>query len=288
MTDEWPSCPFHSPATPCCSVLCVSPAQENTQLTANEPCPQDRKLCPQYSEPCLQDDEQLCVDGGNPPKMFKFSTEEDIEELNKGVIPLNTSRSTKWAVKTFELWCQARNLEKSTENVPESLLRSPNISDLNKYLSMFVVEARKANGDEYPPATLHQILCGLLRFMREVTPDCPNFWNKADTRFKRLQNTLDAHFHRLHAKGIGRNVQHAEVFTVEEEDLLWESGVCGLDTPVALQNAAFYVVGKMFCLRGGIEHRELKLSQFHRFPNPTGICTFQNKKWILQEAPCKE
>ena len=36
--------------------------------------------------------------------------------------------------------------------------------------------------------------------------------------------------------------------------------MCGLNSPTALQNAAFYVVGKMFCLRGGAEHRELKKS----------------------------
>ena len=35
-------------------------------------------------------------------------------------------------------------------------------------------------------------------------------------------------------------------------------------TPTGLQNAAFFVVGKMFCLRGGQEHRNLQLSQFKR------------------------
>ena len=32
-------------------------------------------------------------------------------------------------------------------------------------------------------------------------------------------------------------------------------------TPTGLQNAAFFVVGKMFCLCGGQEHRQLQLSQ---------------------------
>lgn len=36
-------------------------------------------------------------------------------------------------------------------------------------------------------------------------------------------------------------------------------------TPVGFQNAAFFVVGKMFCLRGGREHRGLQLSQLKRF-----------------------
>ena len=112
--------------------------------------------------------------------------------------------------------------------------------------------------------------------MREISPNCPNFLNKQDERFKKLHNTLDSHFHKLHSQGVGRNVQHAEVFTVEEEDKLWETNVCGLNTPTALQNAAFYVVGKIFCLRGGIEHRELKLSLMHRFANPDRYLYIEN------------
>ena len=36
-------------------------------------------------------------------------------------------------------------------------------------------------------------------------------------------------------------------------------------TPTGLQNVAFFVVGKMFCLRGGQQHRGLRLSQLKRF-----------------------
>ena len=36
------------------------------------------------------------------------------------------------------------------------------------------------------------------------------------------------------------------------------------DTPTGLQNAAFFVVGKMLCLQGQ-EHRVLQLSQLKQF-----------------------
>ena len=42
----------------------------------------------------------------------------------------------------------------------------------------------------------------------------------------------------------------------------------GTTTPRALQNAAFFIVGEMFSLRGGQELRELKLSQVVRHDNP--------------------
>lgn len=112
--------------------------------------------------------------------------------LAKEVTPQNTSRSTKWALKTFESWCDAHNVDRGVESVPPNLLTVPDIDQLNKFLSHFVVEARKANGEKYPPATLHQILCNI---MREITPDCPKFLNKMDKRFHKLHGTLDAHFH---------------------------------------------------------------------------------------------
>ncbi len=38
----------------------------------------------------------------------------------------------------------------------------------------------------------------------------------------------------------------------------------GVEDPVSLQRAVFFSNGKSFCLRGGNEHRELKLSQLKR------------------------
>ena len=49
---------------------------------------------------------------------------------------------------------------------------------LNTHLSRFVVETRKSNGEAYPPATLHQLLCGVLRHMRDCNHGCPNFLDK--------------------------------------------------------------------------------------------------------------
>ena len=87
------------------------------------------------------------------------------------------------------------------------------------------VETRKSNGLMYPPSTLHQLLCGILRRMRELNLNYPNFLDKSDNRFWSLQSTLDSYFHKLHSEGIGRKVKHAEVITTDEGDQLWESGV---------------------------------------------------------------
>ena len=148
---------------------------------------------------------------------------------------------------------------------PANPIRDSNIftctdpQTLNSTLSKFIVETRKSNGpgELYPSQTLHQLLCGVLRHMCNKNPACPNFMDKKDARFSQLHKTLDSYFHKLHSEGVGRQTKHAEVVTSDEEDQLWKEGVMNTTTPMGLQNAAFFIVGKMFCLRGGQEHRGL-------------------------------
>ena len=161
-----------------------------------------------------------------------------------------------WALKNFQDWMTNRNLQNPADPVPSDILEC---YDPVK----FVVETRKSTGEHYPPATLHQLLCGILRHMRSKNRAAPNFLDKKHSRFRHLHGTLDSYFYRLHSEGHGRQTKHAETVSIEEEDRLWR-GVMDADTPNGLQNAAFLVVGKMFCLRGGQEQRGLQLSQLKR------------------------
>ena len=143
-------------------------------------------------------------------------------------------------MSNFFAWKEARNKKYPDNPVPADLFMSSDPATINTQLSRFVVETRIANGEFYPPKTVHQLLCGLLRHMRDVNPECPNFLDKKDSRFKPLQGAMDAHFHHLHSTGVGREIKRARVLTKDEEEKLWRSGVMGTQTPKALQNAVFY------------------------------------------------
>ena len=253
---EWNACP---------NAFAPPTINSSPLLPSSEPHPSSRRKEPHPTEPPQQANNEPHPSSVSkrPPnsKRFKFSTDREMEELSKGIVPVSTTKATKWAVSTFEQWYTARNTQDELEKVPTDILTSTDPEVLNKYLSLFAVEARKTNGDSYPPATLHQLLCGILRHMRAINSECPNFLDKKDGKFKKLQSTLDSLFHNLHSEGIGKQIKHAEIFTSDNEVKLWESGVVGLSTPTSLQNAVFYTIGKMFCLRGGQEHRSLKLSQ---------------------------
>ena len=86
-------------------------------------------------------------------------------------------------------------------------------------------------------------------------------------------------FRLLHSDGIGTKPCCSEVISQEEEELLWSKGVLGTDSPQKLLNAIFFNCGLNFCLRGGDEHRSLKVSQLERVvvsdpanPGYTTVC----------------
>ena len=141
-------------------------------------------------------------------------------------------------------------------------------TQLNKWLAAYIAETRKVNGDTYPPSTLQSLLSGLLRHMRSVdATQAPNIFDKSDPAFKELHSTMDSLYRKLRAAGIGAEKHSAKPFTKQDENKLWEQGIMGTCSPTSLLRAVFFYNGKNFCLRGGEEHRNLKLSLLKRTEN---------------------
>ena len=256
--------PFACPVDPYCVGMCSwTGCPGNADMATFEPHPESAPSL----LPTNDADATLNANEPHPPSTGRFAlvSDQEIAKLSEGLVPQNTAKMNSWALKNFHDWMKNRNQCNPTDPVPDDILQCIDPVVLNNQFSKFVVETRKSTGEHYPPATLHQLLCGILRHMRSNNPAAPNFLDKKDSRFKHLHGTLDSYFHRLHSEGHGRQTKHAETISSEEEDRLWREGVTDVDTPTSLQNAAFFVVGKMFCLRGGQEHRGLQLSQLKRF-----------------------
>ena len=97
--------------------------------------------------------------------------------------------------------------------------------------------------------------------MTKVNPSVPNFLNESDTRFAGLRGARDCAARKLREDRVGASIRHAEVITSEEDSQLWSKGVLGVHSPTALLHSVF-LNGKVLCLRGGCEHKMLKISQF--------------------------
>lgn len=91
---------------------------------------------------------------------------------------------------------------------------------------------------------------------------------KEDASFSEFHTVLDNLYKCLRADGIGTAASHTESISKDEENELWSSNVLNLSTPKGLLRAAFFYNGKCFCLRGGVEHRELRISQLQRLYEP--------------------
>ena len=98
-------------------------------------------------------------------------------------------------------------------------------AELQKWMTFFVLEVRKQNSMEYPPATLLHICSGIQRYLRSA--HLPNLDILSDSAFSNFRRTLDAEMKRLTAKGLGSKKKKAEPLTEEQEETLWRKGILG-------------------------------------------------------------
>ena len=176
---------------------------------------------------------------------------------------LRTQPMTQKCVQLFINWKSIRNKLFQENPVPDNILPSSNKVELCKWLSKFITEVRKKDGQSYPLKTIHHYLLDIQRHIHQLTKASINNL-LTDSKFLELRNLLDALYRKLHAAGIGTSSKKTAGLTTEDEDKLWASKVLDPETPQGLLNCVFFLNGKNFCLRGGSEHCDLKISQLAR------------------------
>ena len=132
----------------------------------------------------------------------------------------------------------------------------------------FALEIRRKDGKQYPPNTIHNICCGVMRYLR--TQGKPEIDFFKDSSFSHFRAVLDSEMKRLQGQGVGSKRRQAEPITQEEEEVLWKKGMLGQDTGRALVDTMLYMCGTYFALRSGQEHRALRFSpsQIELFEKP--------------------
>ena len=113
---------------------------------------------------------------------FQFKSKE---ELPKGYMPANSNRSTKWALKVYDLWSQARNQQYPEDPIPEHLLTSCDLVLLNTHLARFTVEL----GRPVEPYPTHYCPPTTMWTSQIYERKCSNFLDKKDSCFRPLQGT---------------------------------------------------------------------------------------------------
>jgi hypothetical protein len=180
---------------------------------------------------------------GSPTKQRVF------EAAGEGVVPTNTRASTNWALKTFTEWMKQRNLRAPDDPIPSDILESKEASNVCRIMRLSVLEARRSDGQPYPPATLRSLVSGIQRGNQAKKPPFL-LLDTSDKRFREIHLTLDSVSSELHRQGIGAVRKSAAVISVEDDICFWEKGVMGTSSPAVLQNTVFFYLGLHFVLSG--------------------------------------
>ena len=90
-------------------------------------------------------------------------TKTDIEQARKGAVPTKTVSDTKYCINVFEEWRKYRR-DVTHDSIPSVTQMTK--EEIAHWLTRFVLEVRKKNGDVYPPNTLHHLVVGVMRHVR--------------------------------------------------------------------------------------------------------------------------
>ena len=126
-----------------------------------------------------------------------------------------------------------------------------NNQKLDYWMSFFVQETRRKNGDPYPPNSLTQLTAGIQRYIED---DC----GQVDINFFQFRKALDARMKVMTKQGVGVQKEHADPVLGEKEEMFWDKGIFSLDTAQGLNNAVFFHNGKCFGYRSESEHKACK------------------------------
>ena len=188
---------------------------------------------------------------------FKFiSSDTDIKDRAHTAVPKNTRRRNKWALNTYSTWAIWRNNNRLNEMKITNTLDKMDTSEVTFWLSRFVLEVRKKNGELYPPSSLVSLVMGLQSHIRLTCKRDLDILNSPE--FEEFRQVFDGELKRITNTGLGQKKKQAEPIRDDEENQLWKLKLLGGYNARVLVNTMVYLNGKHFSLRSGSEHRSLR------------------------------
>jgi hypothetical protein len=136
-------------------------------------------------------------------------SENEVKHLIESQENVNTKKNTAWALRVFESWRAHRN--GFGDFVQE--LHDMTTEEMNYSLGRFIIEARKQDGQPYPPRSLYLIACGLLRHLRDKKVYDKNFLCTQNLEFSEFRKILDARMKELLQMGHGTKVRCSMLVT---------------------------------------------------------------------------
>jgi hypothetical protein len=88
----------------------------------------------------------------------------------------------------------------------------------------FVNEVQNKKGEKYPLKMIHQILPGIQCVILQSSPDIAKILD-LKTICSEIVTKCDNTYCQLHSEGLEATTDHAESFTIEDENKFWSSEI---------------------------------------------------------------
>ena len=152
----------------------------------------------------------------------------------------------KWAVGAYNRWRAFRSEishQKYTTKVTHYNreikaidVSAKDVDELQADLCDFIVEIRKENGEQYPSSSMYDLISGISLYLEREH----GFTNKlVSDAFRSVRNTLDNIMKERTAEGVGGRPERDPILE-EHEQVLWEKGILGEDSPDKLRQTVFF------------------------------------------------
>ena len=120
-------------------------------------------------------------------RFLKPTTDEQVHQAQENGIPNSTARSTQWSVNLWKEW--SSNRKKMGVEYPQTLPHLLDYANIDYWMCKFILEVRRQDGKEYPPNTLYQIVCGIMRHLRKYCPEVNAMAGNNSEEFMTRQRT---------------------------------------------------------------------------------------------------
>ena len=179
---------------------------------------------------------------------FAEVSESDVEKFIEGEENANTKKKTFYDLKLVKKFLVEEHHEiREIEKIPPT--------ELDSYLSQFVLAARTKTGKDYEPSSLRGILASVERHLSRSSYGKTIF---KDSDFKKTRDALKAKQKQLKRHGLANRPKATTALTDDEIEILFDKKLLGLSSPQALLNTVWLNNMFHFGLRGCKEQKELR------------------------------
>ena len=186
-----------------------------------------------------------------PEKRFQSVSVEEIAALKDKSRNINTVKTTKTWINTFQCWAKENNKREDIENIPPT--------ELNVILEKFYAELRKKDSTDYEPESLAVMQASIDRYLKER-----NYATSIirGTEFYSSNLTLKGKAAELREKGKGSRPNASKPLTKPDEDELWKGGKLGTNDPETLIHTVWHLLTQYLGFRGRQEHKIAEIQDF--------------------------